>query len=187
MAQTWTTSLRHEYRPKENQRCNDYPKLEREVCTVQNRLGLADCLDLAGAGFLADIVILQQPIALPMKRPNVFTNACQLLGGLRFRIGVRLQSLLRISLRTLFITDRLLVVGTLVSGIRHHLLVLLLRILLVHLCDLHLLVQVLHQHVHHSDDTRAPFRLLGISTWAGWRRWGCCLCVCRDFYELTAS
>merc|ERR550532_1219154 len=172
MAQTWTTSLRHEYRPKENQRCNDYPKLEREVCTVQDRLGLANCLDLAGAGFLADIVILQKPIALPMKRSNIFTNACQLLSGLSFRI--------------LFIADRLLIVGTLVSGIGHHLLVFLLCVLFVHLCHLHLFVQILHQHVQHSDDTRALFRLLGISAWAGWRRWRGTLCVRRNFDELTA-
>merc|ERR1719476_341477 len=116
-----------------------------EVGTAQDGLRLAERIDLASAGLLAHIVVLQQPVAFTVQGSDVLDGGRKLLGAASLGISVGLESLLGVSLGSLLVGDGLLVVGALGGGITHGLLVLLGRILLINLGHLHLLVEVLDQ------------------------------------------
>merc|ERR1711988_914191 len=94
-----------------------------------------------------------------------------LLGEGGVVISVSLQRTLCIGLSGLLVSERLRVLGALLSGGGHHLLVVRLRILLLSLRNRHFLVEVLHEKVHHRDDAASFLSLLLVRAHGLWRRW----------------
>merc|ERR1719377_31982 len=143
---------------------------KREISTGQDRLCLGQGITLTCACTLADIVILEQPVAILMITFNE-ADGCQSL--LHFGVpllGFLHQVDLGLSLGTFLLSDRLGILDALLRRVPGELLVIALRILLFELSLLHLLLQVSNQAVHHGDDAVALFALLGVGTESLWGR-----------------
>merc|ERR1719265_110706 len=126
---------------------------QREVGARQDCLRLGQGIDLTSAGVLADIVILEEPVAVLVETFNVIDSRQSLL-----HLGLPLLGLLHdvhlsLSLGAVLLGDGLGIRNTLLCCIPGELLVVTLCILLVELCLLHLLLQVSNKAVHHGNDT----------------------------------
>merc|ERR1719313_386079 len=144
------------------------PLQQGVVSAAEHVLGLLQSVDLTGAGLLTHVEVLQQPITFGGERRNVLQRCHELLRGGGLGVLRGLQVRLEGGLGGLLCRERAGVRGTLGRGVRHHLLVLLLRLLLCGLALCQLLVQVLDEHVDHRDHARAVLGLLRVG--AGGRR-----------------
>merc|ERR1719198_2473339 len=161
---------------------------EREICTRQHSLGLLESIDLTSTGLLADIEILQQPIAVGMQTLQELHGCHHLLHAVSLLLGFLLHQTLRISLGCFLISDGFGVSDPLLCGLACKLFVLSLSILLFKFHLLHLLVQISHEHVHHGNHSVALLALLRIRIPSLRRR--CAighLLVRRDLHETDAG
>merc|ERR1740117_392264 len=145
---------------------------EGEVCSAEDGLGLAESINLAGARLLADVKVLQQPIAVVVEGLDVLECGTQFLCGGGMVLCVLLEGGLHVSQSTLLVGKALRVAGAFVLRVSHHLLIVALSIFLLSLGNGHLFVKVLYQQVNHRDDTIALFSLLLVGTGGLWWWWG---------------
>mmetsp|Transcript_171735 Transcript_171735/g.550435 ORF Transcript_171735/g.550435 Transcript_171735/m.550435 type:complete len:219 (+) Transcript_171735:231-887(+) len=131
------------------------PLQERVVGTAEHCLGLLQGVRLVGARLLTHFVVLNKPIALRVQGCNVLVCGHQLLRGGLLLAHAGLQGALHLRLRGLPVGQGLRVCGALGGRVGHGRLVVLLRVLFFGLGNRHLLLQVLHQQVHHGDATTA--------------------------------
>merc|ERR1719313_3145854 len=138
------------------------------VCAAQYGLCLSKRVDLTGAGFLAHIEILEEPVALVV---DVLDCCCQFLSSGGFGVCVLLKLSLHVCQGTLLILEALGVLGPLLCRVLHHLLVVTLSVLLFCLCDGHLLVEVLDQEIDHGNHSIGLLTLLLEGTRGLWWWW----------------
>mmetsp|Transcript_27444 Transcript_27444/g.69458 ORF Transcript_27444/g.69458 Transcript_27444/m.69458 type:complete len:376 (+) Transcript_27444:118-1245(+) len=146
---------------------------QREVRAAEHSLGFLQAVNLVGTRRLASVVVLQQPVALGMQRHDVRLCGLQLLACGLLLGDARLHRGLHTSHRRLLVRQPLGVHGPLLSGVRHHLLVLLLGVLLLGLRNGHLPVQVTDQEVHHLQDSATLRCFRGVGCCGLRRRWRC--------------
>mmetsp|Transcript_26365 Transcript_26365/g.47844 ORF Transcript_26365/g.47844 Transcript_26365/m.47844 type:complete len:297 (-) Transcript_26365:628-1518(-) len=92
----------------------------------------------------------------------------QLLCARGLGLLVAFEGSLKLCLAGLLLRQQLGVARTLLRGVRHHLLVITLRVLLRHFRLLHLLIKVFDDEINHVDDSRAVRLFVGF-----WRWWWC--------------
>merc|ERR1719310_260230 len=110
------------------------------VGAAKHRLRLADRVDLTGARLLANIEVLKEEVAVAVELGDVLAKRHQVRGRCLLVLLSRTEVALETRFLSLFLGNRLAVGGTLRSALRHELLVVLLRLLLIHFVglDLHL-------------------------------------------------
>merc|ERR550525_2297995 len=152
---------------------------QRIVCTTEHSLSPVQRVDFSRPSLLSGIKVLQEPIALTVKRRDVLCSEHHFLRAIRSSLLVRLQRRLHVCLRGTLICQGLGIGCALRGRILHHLLVISLRVRLLGLRLGQLLLKIFDQEIDHGNDAIVLLGLRGVGSecfW-GWARCVLALCV----------
>merc|ERR1719251_186325 len=148
---------------------------KRVVCTTEHCLRLVQRVDFISPSCLPSVEVLQQPIALPVKRGYQLRCEHRFFCALCSSLLVGLECCVHVCLRGAFLSQGLRVDRALLGRVFHQLLVVSLRILLLRLCLGKFFCKISNQEINHCDHTIIFMRFCCIGSPRRWRSGRCSL------------